>query len=114
MIDSARALSYEEPTAPVEGLIPAVSSFHLRLECGVRSFQPLQLRRLLRGGPRALAAINLSLTAPLADRLRRPDTEQCRDLGHRGPVGLVVGPQLGDHPDRPLTQFGRVPLRRTP
>src|SRR5690606_38539841 len=84
------------------------------LQLGVLPLQPLQLSRLLGADTGPLAAIDLSLAAPFPDRLWRPDTQQRRDLRHCGPVRLVVGPDLADHPDRPLTQLGRVPLRRTP
>src|SRR5690606_18683207 len=84
------------------------------LELGVLPPQPLQLRRLLSRHPGPLTGVDLGLAAPLPDSLRRPDTEQLGDLAHRSPLRLVIGPDLGDHPDRPLTQLGRVPPRRTP
>jgi hypothetical protein len=46
--------------------------------------------------------------------LRRPDPDQLRDLDHRRPLRLMITPDLSDHPDRPLTQLGRIPLQRTP
>ena len=64
--------------------------------------------------PGRRAAIDLGLAHPLAHRLRRPDPQQPRDLAHRRPLRLVLATDLGDHPDRPLTQLRRVPPRRTP
>src|SRR5262249_13876193 len=40
------------------------------------------------------------------------DPEQLGDPTHRRPLRLMLGPDLADHPDRPLTQLSRVP--RTP
>lgn len=80
------------------------------LEFGVLPLQPFQLRRLLRRNAWPLAAIDLSLTALLPNRLRRPDTQQRGHPRHRGPVGLMVRSDLADHPDRPLTQLDRVPF----
>lgn len=34
--------------------------------------------------------------------------EQLRDLGHSRPLRLMIGPDLTDHPDRTLTQLGRL------
>ena len=48
------------------------------------------------------------------DQTRRIDPEQLRDPRHRRPLRLVFTPDLADHPDRPLPQLGRVPLRCTP
>jgi len=56
-----------------------------------------------------VAGADIGLPTPLADHLWRTDPEQLRDLGHRRPFRLMIGPDLTDHPDRPLTQLDRVP-----
>jgi hypothetical protein len=40
--------------------------------------------------------------------------QQFRDVGHRGPLRVVVATDLAHHPHRPLLQLRRVPLRRVP
>src|SRR5665647_3503297 len=84
------------------------------LEFGVLPFQPLDLSRLLTAEPGPRPLIDLVLADPLAQRLRRTDTQQVRHMRHRGPVRDLIRSALVIHPHRPSLQLSRIPLRRVP
>jgi hypothetical protein len=68
-----------------------------------------EARPLIAREPGALAPVDLGLAHPVPQGLRS-DPELARDPGNdpeRLPLG---GDRLGDHPDRPLLELGRVPL----
>jgi hypothetical protein len=63
-------------------------------QLGVLPLQPLQLRRLLRCGPRPRPGIDLGLADPLAHRLQRGDPQQMSHLAHRRRISLVIRADL--------------------
>jgi hypothetical protein len=51
---------------------------------------------------------DLVLADPLTQRLGRSDPQFGGDRLHRGPLGVVLGPHLGDHADRTFAQLKGV------
>jgi hypothetical protein len=92
------------PTPLFEDLVSAAQLTHL-------AFQLTDPLLLLAGHAWPLAAVDLGLADPLAQRLGRADPQLAGDRPHRLPLRVVLVAVLQHHPHRPLPQLAGIPRR---